>query len=457
MRKKTQKSAVTLDIANLPEPPNVVDQERALLGAVLVSGNLIGTVSDALETGDFFDHANQQIFETMQMMAQRAELIDPMTITAVLKARGILDAVGNPSYLARLVSEACCSVSAPFYCDNIADRARTRQYADTAIRMMASAHASSDSGITSDDIAQEFATLIEHQKRRKTPETVSMGAALSEAATRLRERKERGQDTTGLSTGYAPLDRKVGGLRPGELTLIASRPGMGKTTFVMNIVLKHPDTGILWVSPEVGRENLADKIIAHDGRVNSLRFRSGLPSEELIGTAQLVATDLSERHVHIYDDAAPTVAQIESVLKNLKRAEKIELVIIDHLLRLTATLDDESSERRIADMVRCIGNLAKRNNVHVILLTQLNRMCEGRPNKRPMLSDLQGSGSTEQDADNVWSCYRDEYYLREKCPADQRGLMELTVLKARYGETGTVKMVADMATGRIEAQEIWRP
>lgn len=455
MRSKRQQRMVSIDPMNPPPGPHVIEAERAVLGAILVDQAVLDVVQEEIRSEDLYQIAHQKVFEAMNEIAQKGGVIDSITITNALRDRGDLDCIGGVAYLSQLVSEAAISSSVPWYCNEIGEKAGLRKLAGIATRALSLVHGSDTSCLTADEVAQQFERLLDQYQCRGTAPTVTLSTAVNEAALRLQKRLELGQDTVGLSTGYPALDRKVGGLRPGEMTILAARPGMGKTTLATNIVLaeQHVGTGILWVSPEVGRENIADKVIAHQGRVNGLRLRTGLPNEELIDTAVTVAEGLRERRVFIYDEAAPTVPQIAGVLMATKRRHPIDLLVIDHLLRLTPTSNDESAERRIADMVRGIGTLARRTGVHVILLTQLNRLCEARSDRRPILSDLQGSGSTEQDADNVWFCYRDEYYLREKCPAGKCGVMELIISKARYGEPGTVLLLADMATGRVMSQE----
>lgn len=451
MGRKAKQEPLRVDVTGLPAAPHDDEIEKAILGACLVGDDLRDTVLSVLNEEDFWTARNQRIFEAIKACSTKGI---PSELNAVAKEMGSWESIraaNDDAYLFSLVSCAASDNSLDWHCQQLRELSNLRALGRAAMETLAMVYRSTESRATAAEVAERMERAAELRTRSVANEIVPLVSAVRQAAERLEERRLTGQETVGLPTGFPPLDRKVGGLRAGELTLLAGRPGMGKTTLALNMILSqdHEDTGILWVTPEVSRENIADKTVANLAAINALRMRSGCPSEGLVDMARAVAEQVEYRRVWIYDAPSPTVPQILEVLRGLKRKNTIRLVVIDHLLRLSTTLDDESAERRIADVVRQLGTLAKRESVHVLLLSQLNRLCEGRADKRPMLSDLQGSGSTEQDADHVWFCYREEYYAKDKCPASKRNTLELIVEKARYGETGTIMMQCDLALGRI--------
>ncbi len=408
-----------------------VEAERALIGALLLDPDAIDRVSDLVEA-DFYLDECRRIFGAVRRVAAAGKAIDIVTVDDEMKAAGDSDVVGGISTLADLANDCISSSAAQFHAEIIRDRGVQR-------KIMAAAGDVQDAvlrrGMTTaeklDFAHSAFASLSDGARTKAEPESI---LEVLNRHCELLERRSEGIDA-GTSTGFPDLDaRLAGGMREGQLILIAARPGMGKTALALQVAAHVAASGVpsLFCSQEMAHADLADRLLALHARI---------PVEKII-TASLTDEDWSRvsysvgqiRNMPLYLDEQPalTLMDVRNKARQVKRkAGSLGLVVVDYLQLMAG--DGANRNAEIEEISRGLKRLAKEMRIPVIALSQLNRSVESRPNKRPMLSDLRDSGAIEQDADVVMSVYRDEAYNPDSPHA---GCAELGMLKVRQGKAG---------------------
>ena len=416
--------------------PHSVEAEQAVLGSILFDPQCVPEVIDKLRPDDFYLRQNREIYETIYSMFNYSLTIDPVTVLENMKQHGYYTDQSR-SYLLQLIDITPTAANVKEYIDIIKDKTLLRRVAETAGDLTEMIHQGTDTGQDILEAAEQriYAIRQGRSSRGLTP----ISDVLFDVYDRLSELAASDSAVPGLSTGLKDLDRAISGLNKSDLILLAARPGMGKTSMALNILLdagKKSGKKVAFFSLEMSREQLALRLIASECFIDNKKLVTGKLTEEDWESVAAAADSLSRSTILIDDDSTVTVADINA---KCRRVEDLGLVVIDYLqLMQSAGGKRRSGDNRqqiVSDISRSLKIMAKELNVPVLCLSQLSRANEGRTDKRPMLSDLRESGAIEQDADIVLFLYRDGYYNKD---SENPNEAECIIAKNRHGETGTV-------------------
>jgi replicative DNA helicase len=436
--------------ANLP--PQNLEAERSLLGAVLIDNSVLDQVVDKIRGDDFYRDAHQKLFATMIEMAERSEAIDYLTLENALKAKKILDAVGGATYVASLTDTVPSLANIEAYAQIVADKAVTRRLIHASSEILRKGFQQTDN---LDDYLNEAEKLIfDVVQKRSASKVIPLKDLIRDSFDTIEKLFERKELFTGVPTGYRELDNITSGLQKGDLIILAARPSMGKTSLALNMAQNasvKDKTPVLFFSLEMSKESLAMRILCAEARVDyhALRMLGDAEWGRLARAAGL----LSEAPLYIDDTPGLRLMEMRARVRRLqselsKQDQSLGLVCLDYLqLASPATSRSESREREISEISRGLKALAKECDVPVLALSQLSRKVEQRESKRPQLSDLRESGAIEQDADVIMFIYRDEFYNED---SEDRGLAEILISKQRNGPTGKIKLQFSKEFTRFE-------
>ncbi len=441
-------------------PPQNIEAEQMVLGAVLVENDALDKVIDQLEIEDFYKDIHRRIYAAMVGMSQRFEAIDLITLTDELRGLVGLDAIGGASYLALLVSMVPSAA-------NIKNHARIVREKSILRRLL---HATSDISVqcyddqrtvTVDELLDQSEQMIFGIAQKKKTEAFSaVGSLLRSSMDTIERLSENKEAVTGIATGFTDLDKKTSGLQPSDLIIVAGRPSMGKTAFCLNIAAYSSieiKKSVAIFSLEMSKESLMLRLLCSEARVDAHKVRTGYIQERDWPRLTMAAGRLAEAPLFIDDTGALSVLELRSRARRLKSDKGLDLIIVDYLQLMRGSGDANNREQEISNISRSLKALAKELNVPVIALSQLNRAVETRgKDKRPMLSDLRESGAIEQDSDVICFIYRDEVYTKCDCPVDgeclcgRRGTAEVIIGKQRNGPIGKVDLAFMNAYTRFE-------
>ncbi|MES1176071.1 MAG: replicative DNA helicase [Myxococcales bacterium] len=449
-------------------PPSDLDAEAAVLSATLLDSDAFDAVQEILQPLHFYADANRRIFEAILDLQSQSRPVDIVSVAGYLRDKGRLDQIGGTPYLAQLADATPAVAHVAAHAQVIREKWRLRQLISTCQKFAAEGYG--DCGEVQGFIDSAEQSVFDIARIPQTSNVVSVRDAIKGAFEILGEAARRGGGITGIETGYTELDKQTAGLHPGDLLIVAARPGMGKTSFVLNLAtnvarpkrvevnaeneayfdaaVEEPGYGCLFCSLEMPREQLASRMLASEARVDMSRIRSGKLQRDDWNKLTESASRLGRLPLWLDDTPALTLldlrAKIRRLQAELKRGEGstngtkgLGLVCIDYLQLMQGRKDAGSREQEISELSRGLKQLAKEMKIAVIALSQLNRGVETRTSKdkRPQLSDLRESGAIEQDADTIMFIYRDEYYFKD---SPDKGIAELIIAKQRNGPTGKV-------------------
>jgi replicative DNA helicase len=450
-------------------PPHDLDAEAAVLSAILLSRDALDRVLEILKPDHFYSEANGRIFMAAQELATKGTPIDIMTVASWLRDREWLAQIGGPSYLAQ-ISDATPAVGhVGAHASVVYEKWRVRQLIATCQRVAAEGYG--DIGVTQEFIDGAEQAIYELARTAQSNSVQPLSQVLKAAFEQITAAAERGDRITGISTGYEKLDAKTAGLHDGDLMIVAARPGMGKTSFVLNLGVNvasprsvsqpgpgenghgaerfEPGYGVCVFSLEMPREQLATRLVCSEGRVDLGKLRQGFLQPDDWRRLTEAASYLSSLPIWIDDSPALGILELRAKVRRIQAEynrpatatspeRRVGLVVVDYLQLMKGRDGVNSREQEISEISRGMKQLAKELRVPVIALSQLNRAVETRTtkDKRPQLSDLRESGAIEQDADTIIFIYRDEYYNPETTNA--KGIAELIISKQRNGPTGKV-------------------
>jgi replicative DNA helicase len=447
-------------------PPNDLDAEAAVLSAVLLDADAFDRVQEVLGAEHFYSDANRRIYEAvLDLKSMTGQPVDIVSVSGWLRDRNRLAQVGGTPYLAQLADATPAIAHVENHARIIREKWRLRQLISVCQRVTAEGYAGCEDVQAFVDSAEQSIFDIARVPAHST--MISAKDAIHRAFNILTETKNRGGGVTGIETGFRELDRMCSGLHPGDLYIVAGRPGMGKTSFVLNLAVnvasprgahrenpgdfeapaEEPGHGVLFCSLEMPKEQLAARLLAAEARVDMAGIRSAQLQREDWSKLTSAAAELSKLPLWIDDTPALTLLDLRAKIRRLQAeigrgdshvpARKLGLVAIDYLQLMQGRRDAGSREQEISELSRGLKQLAKEMSVPVLALSQLNRAVETRTtkDKRPQLSDLRESGAIEQDADAIMFIYRDFYYFKEN--ADKRHIAEIIIAKQRNGPTGS--------------------
>ena len=423
----------------LRQMPHSLEGEQAVLGSMLIDEGCVKEVMDKLVPSDFYLRQNREIFETIYTMFTYARPIDGITVCEEMRKAGTYDENTTRSYLAQLMEITPTSANVMEYVAIVRDKALLRGVAQAAGEITALVQ----EGIGEAGEILEAAEQKIYAVRRgqSAQDMVPLRMVLPEVLDRLSEMSESESRLPGLSTGLSAVDRKITGLNKSDLILLAARPGMGKTSFALNVALnvaKSEKKTVAVFSLEMSREQLATRLLSSEACVESGRLRTGSLRETDWEKIAAAASVLNKVDIRIDDNPMLSVADMNA---KCRRIDGLALVVLAYLQLMTSASGNnrggENRQQMVSDMSRMLKIMAKELNVPVICLSQLSRANEKRDDKRPMLSDLRESGAIEQDEDIVLFLYRDDYYNED---SEKRNIAECIVAKNRHGETGKVEL-----------------
>ncbi|MDT6979443.1 replicative DNA helicase [Levilactobacillus zymae] len=435
-------------------PPQNLEAEKAVLGAIFLSTDALVDALEYLSPEDFYRREHQIIFQAMMDLNDRDEAIDVVTITDLLTAKNQLDDVGGVTYIAELAGSVPTAANATYYAKIVQNKAVLRRLIQTATNIVTQGY-QQDGDVTEilDNAEKDIMNVAEMRSQSGFKQ---IREVLSQTFEDINELAEKGDTITGLSTGYAELDKMTTGLHDDELMILAARPAVGKTAFALNIaqnVGTRTDKTVAIFSLEMSAESLVNRMLCAEGSIDANHLRTGQLTEDEWNNLVMAMGSLSKASIYIDDTAGNKITEIRAKCRRLaKEKQNLGLIVIDYLQLIEGT-NHESRQQEVSDISRQLKKLAKELHVPVIALSQLSRGVEQRQDKRPVLSDIRESGSIEQDADIVSFLYRDDYYEREGGDEDNNdsdpreegnedvGEVEVIIEKNRSGPRGTVKLL----------------
>jgi replicative DNA helicase len=420
-------------------PPQSVEVEQSVLGAVLLDQEALVRVLDVINERDFYQDVHRWIFQSMVELFEDNVPIDVITVAERLKKKERLEAVGGAAYLAELADMVPTSAHVWYHSQIVREKAILRTLIQSATAIVADSYEGAQDVDMVLDRAEQ--AIFEISQRRTTSGFAGINTILKGSFKRIEQLYERKELVTGVATGFTDFDRRTSGLQPSDLIIIAGRPGMGKTAFSMNIaqhVGVRVGRPVAIFSLEMSKEQLVTRMLCAEARVDSTKLRTGFLRRDDWPLLTKAAGTLSEARIYIDDAPAQTSLDIRSKARRL-RAElgDLALVVVDYLQLMQGRRGTENRQQEVSEMTRALKALAKELDVPVVALSQLSRAVEARKPPRPQLSDLRESGAIEQDADVVCMIYRDEIYDEESM---DKGVAEVIIAKQRNGPTGVVKL-----------------
>ena len=417
-------------------PPHSREAEESVIGAVLLSEDAVNDVMDQIHPEDFYVPAHQAIFEAMRSLFDTSQPIDVVTVSEALRRQGELEKVGGVQYLTRLVDIVPSTSNINYYSGIVEEHAKRRELIRAGASITDFAFDIDDEIINVLDRSEQ--AVLGVAEKRSSQTLLEVGPLFNDVLEHMELLEQQGSDMTGLATGFVDLDKKLAGMQPANLIVIAARPAMGKSSLTMNIATNAAIAGeaVAIFSLEMSKEEIVQRILSSVGKVDSMKLRSGQlgPLWQRVVDA---AGKMYQAPIFIDDSPIVTVTDIRAKCRRLKRRRGLSLIVVDYIQLMEAS-GRENRQQEIAQISRNLKNLARELDVPIIAVSQLNRSLESREDKRPRLADLRESGSIEKDADVVMFIYRDEYYNPEN--HESRGIAEVIVAKHRAGSTGPVRL-----------------
>jgi replicative DNA helicase len=424
---------------NPTQAPQNLDAEEMVLGAMLLTPKAIDRVTEEVHPDDFYRHSHGVIFRTIVGMHAAGAPVDALTLVAELEREQLLEAAGDRPRINELAAVVPAASNIGHYAKIVHDAARRRRIKTAAQRIELLAG-------SGEGTAEELATVAEHELQAailtsSRGDFTHVSDAVGDVVVRIADAVESGNPLSGALTGFPDIDKLLTGLHPGQLVVVAARPGVGKSVFVQNIAENLADRGTptALFSLEMSRSEIALRALCRKAQVDLNRLRTGSVSRTQLDSLRAIHQEMTGRPLYIEDNASLKPSELRTRARRLKSQHGLGLLVVDYLQLMISEESREKKNDEVAAISRSMKLLAKELHIPVILVSQLNRNLEYRQDKRPTLADLRDSGAIEQDADVVIFLYREETY-KEVEPAES-GKAEVIVAKNRMGSTETVKLL----------------
>jgi replicative DNA helicase len=423
--------------------PHNLEAEKSVLGAILIHNEAFNHAAELIDSKDFFRDAHRRIFDKMVALSERNDAIDLVTLKDELARSNELDEVGGPAYIASLADGVPRSANVEHYARIVKEKATLRSLIHSANRILSDAYrAEEDADLILDGAEKAIFEIAEDRIREGFVPLRDLVQSSFATIEKLQQHKGL---VTGVPTGFVDLDEMTSGLQPSDLVLVAARPSMGKTSFVLNIaqhVGTQTDMTVGFFSLEMSKEQLFMRMLTAEARIDAHRFRSGFLNEKDYGRLSHALGTLAEARVFIDDTASLGVLEMRAKARRLQAEHGLHLLIIDYIQLMQGRGRFESRQTELASISRSLKALAKELRIPIIALSQLSRAPETRSDHRPQLSDLRESGALEQDADVVMFIFREEQYRDADGQPNQEaeGVAEIIIGKQRNGPVGTAKL-----------------
>ena len=421
--------------------PNSKEAERSVVGAMLMDKEAIQVASEIVSMDDFYDKQLGTLFDAMVELDKSGSAVDIVTLQNRLREKNVSAQVSSVEYIADLVDSVPTSANVKYYAQIVAEKSTLRKLIHVSEETINTCYTNADDmeGILNDVEKNIFKIT----QKRNVGEFTPIGQIVMNALDRIEKASKTSGNVTGHATGFTDLDYDTAGFQPSDLILIAARPSMGKTAFVLNIaehMAFHDDKCVAIFSLEMSKEQLVNRLMAMESHVDSTHIRTGNMSdmdwENIIESADVIG----KSKLIIDDTPGISIQELRSKCRKYKMEFGLQIIMIDYLQLMSggSGKGSESRQQEISDISRSLKSLARELNVPVVALSQLSRAVEQRPDHRPMLSDLRESGAIEQDADMVMFIYRDDYYNHD---TEKKGVADIIIAKQRNGPIGTVELM----------------
>ena len=420
--------------------PQAPELEEAVLGALMIEKDAYSLVSEILRPESFYEHRHQLIYAAITDLAVNQKPVDILTVKEQLSKRGELEEVGGPFYITQLSSKVASSAHIEYHARIIAQKSLARELITFTSNIQSKAF---DETLDVDDLMQEAeGKLFEISQQNMKKDYTQINPVIDEAYKLIQKAAARTDGLSGLESGFTKLDKMTSGWQNSDLIIIAARPAMGKTAFVLsmakNIAVDYRNPVALF-SLEMSNVQLVNRLITNVCEIPSEKIKSGQLANYEWQQLDYKLKDLLDAPLYVDDTPSLSVFELRTKARRLVREHGVKIIIIDYLQLMSGSVGgkSESRQQEISEISRSLKALARELNVPVIALSQLSRAVESRPDKRPMLSDLRESGAIEQDADVVMFIYRDEYYNKD---SEFKKQAEIIIAKQRNGPVGTVNL-----------------
>lgn len=420
--------------------PHSIEAEMSVIGSMIMDREAISVASEIINGDDFYSKQYGVIFDAMVELNDSGKPVDPVTLQAKLVEKEVSPEVSSLEYLKEILDTVPSSANVKHYAQIVADKATARKLIRLNDEISNDCYAGKES--LEDILEDTEKKVFQIVQNRNVSDYVPIDRIVMNVMDRIENVYKAKGTVTGLSTGFYDLDYKTAGMQPSDLILVAARPSMGKTAFVLNMAqhmaFKNNKTVAIF-SLEMSKEQLVNRLFSLESHVDSQRIRTGNLTDADWKALIETAGDIGQSHLIIDDTPSISISELRSKCRKYKLEHGLDIIMIDYLQLMSGSgKSAESRQQEISEISRSLKALARELNVPVIALSQLSRAVESRPDKRPMLSDLRESGAIEQDADVVMFIYREDYYIKD---TDRKGIAEIILAKQRNGPIGTVELL----------------
>ncbi len=420
--------------------PNSPEAEQSVVGAMLIDKDAIQIAAEIVSEDDFYNKQLGTVFETMVELDKEGSAVDVVTLQNRLREKNVSPVVSSAEFMGELVTAVPTSANVKYYAQIVAEKSTLRKLIHVSEDIVNTCYSEADDleGI----LNGVEKSVFEITQKRNTGDFVPIDQIVMDALDSIEKASKMKGNVTGLSTGFIELDYDTAGFQPSDLILIAARPSMGKTAFVLNIaehMAFHDNKCVAIFSLEMSKKQLVNRLLAMESHVSSQNIRTGTMSDmdwdSIVESGSLIAGS----KLIIDDTPGISIQELRSKCRKYKMDHDLQIIMIDYLQLMTGGGKNvKSREQEISEISRSLKALARELNVPVVALSQLSRAVESRPDHRPMLSDLRESGAIEQDADMVMFIYRDDYYNKD---TEKKGVADIIIAKQRNGPIGTVELL----------------
>jgi replicative DNA helicase len=426
-------------------PPQNLEAEESVLGAMLLSPVAVGTVSEILDASDFYRESHAKMYRAALALWSKGEPVDAITLANELEERSELEAAGGQGRVAELAALVPAASNVEHYARIVKEMSTLRglmRAGQEIVRLGQERDAGGVGGEVADLVDRAEQIVFELGQQRSTSDFSHIQVLLKESFERITQLYEAGVEITGVPAGFRELDLLTSGFQPGNLVILAARPSMGKSALGLciaaNLGVRHQIPVALFTL-EMSKSEVTQRMMCSEAKVESQRLRTGRLAPDDWPRLTAACDRLMKAPIYVDDTGSTTIMELRSKARRLKSREpSLGLIIVDYLQLMASDRNVESRVQEVSQISRALKVLARELEVPILAMSQLSRAVEQRHDKRPILSDLRDSGSIEQDSDLVFFVYRDEYYMGEE--SDQQGIAEVILAKHRNGPTGMIKL-----------------
>ena len=419
--------------------PHNTEAEQSVIGAMLMDADAIDVACEILNGEDFYGKQYGMLFEAMKQLRAENKPADMLTVSDRLKTMGAPEEMTSPEFVKEILNAVPTSANIKAYAQIVYEKATLRRLIKASEKIASDCYLQNDElDVIMENTEKDIFDLMQSRNSR---EYTPINEVVIEVLKKVEEAAKTTGNLTGVSTGFADLDKMTNGLQPSDFILIAARPSMGKTALVLSLAryaAVKKKQGVAIFSLEMSKEQLVNRLLSMESRVDSQNIRTGQLSDDEWERLMDGSETISKANIIIDDTPGISVTELRSKARKYKLDHDIQMIIVDYIQLMSSGRSIDSRQQEVSDISRALKGVARELNVPIVVLSQLNRAVDSRTDHRPVLSDIRESGAIEQDADLIMFLYRDEYYNPD---TEDKNIAEIIIAKARNGPTGTVKVV----------------